>query len=107
MSRRGLRLGELLDPAHFTERLREVMEYHNHALQHYFKADTVDYQQVLDEVRRELAHQLIHEQGLDLKDLAHYLGFNDQSAFQHAFRRWEGMTPGQYRRRQEQSKRRD
>jgi len=39
----------LLDPAHFTERLREVMEYHNHALQHFFGADTVDYQQVLDE----------------------------------------------------------
>ena len=49
VSRRGLRLGELLDPAHFTERLREVMEYHNFALQHYFKADPVDYQQVLDE----------------------------------------------------------
>jgi adenylosuccinate synthase len=49
VSRRGLRLGELLDPAHFTERLREVMEYHNHALVHYFKADPVDYEAVLDE----------------------------------------------------------
>ncbi len=49
VSRRGLRLGELLDPAHFTERLREVMEYHNFALQHYFKAEAVDYKQVLDE----------------------------------------------------------
>ena len=49
VSRRGLRLGELLDPAHFTERLREVMEYHNYALEHYFKADPVDYQKVLDE----------------------------------------------------------
>jgi adenylosuccinate synthase len=49
VSRRGLRLGELLDPAHFTERLREVMEYHNYALEHYFKAAPVDYQKVLDE----------------------------------------------------------
>ena len=49
VSRRGLRLGELMDTAHFTERLREVMEYHNFALQHYFKASPVDYQQVLDE----------------------------------------------------------
>jgi len=49
ISRRGLRLGELLDPARFTERLREVMEYHNHALVHYFRAEAVDYQQVLDE----------------------------------------------------------
>ena len=49
VARRGLRLGELLDTAHFTERLREVMEYHNFALENYFKAAPVDYQQVLDE----------------------------------------------------------
>jgi adenylosuccinate synthase len=49
VSRRGIRLGELLDPDHFSERLREVMEYHNFALEHYFKTATVDYQQVLDE----------------------------------------------------------
>ncbi len=49
VSRRGIRMGELLDPAHFSERLREVMEYHNFALTRYFKADAVDYQQVLDE----------------------------------------------------------
>ncbi len=49
VSRRGIRLGELLDPAHFTERLREVMEYHNFALVNYFRADAVDYRQVLDE----------------------------------------------------------
>ena len=49
VSRRGIRLGELLDPEHFKERLREVMEYHNFALEHYFKTDTVEYQKVLDE----------------------------------------------------------
>jgi adenylosuccinate synthase len=49
VSRRGLRLGELLDTAHFTERLREVMEYHNFALEHYFRTQPVDYRQVLDE----------------------------------------------------------
>jgi adenylosuccinate synthase len=49
VSRRGLRLGELLDPGHFRERLAEVMEYHNHALKHYFKTSPVDYEQVLEE----------------------------------------------------------
>jgi adenylosuccinate synthase len=49
VSRRGIRLGELLDVEHFKERLREVMEYHNHALVNYFKADAVDYDQVLDQ----------------------------------------------------------
>ena len=49
VSRRGIRLGEMLDPDHFGDRLAEVMEYHNFALQNYFKAKPVDYQQVLDE----------------------------------------------------------
>jgi adenylosuccinate synthase len=49
VSRRGIRLGEMLDAAHFAERLREVMEYHNFALEHYFKFEPVDYQAVLDE----------------------------------------------------------
>jgi adenylosuccinate synthase len=49
VSRRGIRLGEMLDIEHFKERLREVMDYHNFSLEHLFKFDTVDYQQVLDE----------------------------------------------------------
>ena len=61
VSRRGLRLGELVDEAHFKERLAEVMEYHNFALQNYYKADTVDYQAVLDEIllQREILISMI------------------------------------------------
>ncbi|MDH5472837.1 MAG: adenylosuccinate synthase [Gammaproteobacteria bacterium] len=50
VSRRGLRVGDLLDVGAFTEKLKGVMEYHNHALVHYFKATAVDYQTVLDEI---------------------------------------------------------
>jgi len=50
VSRRGLRLGDLLDARGFAEKLGEVMDYHNFALAHYFKAETIDYQRVLDEV---------------------------------------------------------
>lgn len=49
VSRRGIRLGELLDVSHFKNRLAEVMEYHNFALENYYAAPAVDYQQVLDE----------------------------------------------------------
>jgi adenylosuccinate synthase len=49
ISRRGLRLGDLLDTERFTEKLKEVMEYHNHALKHYFKAEEVSYEKVLAE----------------------------------------------------------
>ncbi len=49
VSRRGIRLGEMMDEKHFAERLRELMDYHNFSLEHLFRQDTVDYQQVLDE----------------------------------------------------------
>ncbi|MDH5766563.1 MAG: adenylosuccinate synthase [Gammaproteobacteria bacterium] len=50
VSRRGLRVGDLLDAEAFAEKLKGVMEYHNHALVNYFKAEPVDYQTVLDEI---------------------------------------------------------
>jgi adenylosuccinate synthase len=53
ISRRGIRLGEMFDAAHLAERLKEVMDYHNFALKHFFKQDEVDYQLVLDQA---LAH---------------------------------------------------
>jgi len=56
ISRRGIRLGELLDAGHFANRLREVMDYHNFALEHYFKQPTVDYQQVLDQALAQSEH---------------------------------------------------
>lgn len=49
ISRRGLRLGDLLDTTRFTEKLKEVMEYHNFMLKNYFKAEEVSYEKVLEE----------------------------------------------------------
>jgi len=49
VSRRGLRLGDLGNEQHFADKLRGVMEYHNYALEHYFKVEPVDYQKVLDD----------------------------------------------------------
>lgn len=49
VSRRGIRVGDLLDQNEFAEKLRSVMEYHNFSLVNYFKAEAVDYQKVLDE----------------------------------------------------------
>ncbi len=49
VSRRGLRVGDLLHRERFAAKLGEVLDYHNFALQHYYKVDTVDFQTVLDE----------------------------------------------------------
>ncbi len=49
VSRRGLRLGDLFHRERFAAKLGEVLDYHNFALQHYFKVKPVDFHQVLDE----------------------------------------------------------
>lgn len=49
VSRRGLRVGDLVDESAFADKLKTVMDYHNFSLKHYFNAEEVDYERVLDE----------------------------------------------------------
>lgn len=49
IARRGLRAGDLLNPASFAERLKELLEYHNFMLTRYYQAEAVDYEQTLAE----------------------------------------------------------
>lgn len=49
VSRRGLRLGDLFHRELFASKLGEVLDYHNFALKNYFKAEPVDFHQVLDQ----------------------------------------------------------
>ncbi len=49
ISRRGLKVGDMLHRERFASRLGEVLDYHNFALKNYFNTDTVDFQQVLDQ----------------------------------------------------------
>ncbi len=49
VSRRGLRVGDLRDVEQFANKLREVMGYHNFMLEHYYKAEAVDIDKVLND----------------------------------------------------------
>lgn len=48
-ARRGLRVGDLLHPKYFAEKLAQVLEYDNFLLQNYYFVDPLDYQKTLDE----------------------------------------------------------
>lgn len=50
VARRGLRVGDLKDRQAFAEKLKSIMEYHNFALVNYYKAEAVDYNQVLNDI---------------------------------------------------------
>ena len=49
VARRALRVGDLLHRERFAAKLGEVLDYHNFMLSKYYKVDSVDFQQLLDE----------------------------------------------------------
>jgi adenylosuccinate synthase len=53
VARRGVRLGDLQDPARFERKLREVMDYHNFQLREYYAAQALDVDAVIAQT---LAH---------------------------------------------------
>ncbi|MBS0908978.1 adenylosuccinate synthase [Tatumella sp. JGM118] len=50
VARRGLRVGDLFDKETFAVKLKEIVEYYNFQLVHYYKAEAVDYDKVLNDV---------------------------------------------------------
>ena len=49
IARRGLRLADLMHPETFRERLRELMDFHNFQLEHYYHAAPISYDDVAAE----------------------------------------------------------
>ena len=49
VARRGLRVGDLFNAEAFAVKLKEIMEYHNFTLTHYYKVEAVSYEEVLAE----------------------------------------------------------
>ncbi|MCC2960699.1 AraC family transcriptional regulator [Massilia sp. IC2-278] len=57
------------------------------------------FQAVLDGARHALAQDYLRQPGLSLADIAFLLGYQEQSAFTHAFKEWSGTNPGAWRER--------
>lgn len=67
-------------------------------LQNKLREEGTTYRVLLDELRQETALQYLERGDVPIVDVAFLLGFSEQSAFNHAFKRWTGISPQQYRR---------
>jgi AraC-like DNA-binding protein len=70
------------------------------SLQRRLAEEGTRFEDMLDEMRRELALRYLSEPEISLGEIAFLLGYSDPSAFHRAFRRWEGRTPQAHRREQ-------
>jgi AraC-like DNA-binding protein len=64
------------------------------------------FRDVVDGVRRALAHRLLVEEALDVGEVAQRVGFADPAALGKAFRRWFGQSPSSFRSRRSPGTRR-
>jgi AraC-like DNA-binding protein len=67
-------------------------------LQRRLKDAGVNYNDLQNDVRKTLALNLLENETMALGEIAFSLGYSEVSAFNHAFRRWVGQSPGDYRR---------
>lgn len=68
-------------------------------LRRQLQREDTSYRQLSQKLRLELAQQYLADDALRLDQVAEKLGYSEVANFSHAFKRWSGMTPGEYRLR--------
>ena len=71
----------------------DQLNIHRRTLQRRLSEAGVRYADILDDCRSSMAMEYLEDSNLPIVNLAHMLGYSDQSAFNHAFRRWHGVSP--------------
>jgi AraC-like DNA-binding protein len=79
----------------------EAVAQHLHmspqTLRRHLREEGSSFQELKDQLRRDLAIYLLGRDELPTQDIAEQLGFSEPSAFHRAFKKWTGLTPGAYR----------
>ena len=68
------------------------------SLRRKLQEEGTSFRELVDEVRAQVAIKYVRDTDLSIEDITSALGFNEASAFRHAFRRWTGSAPYEFRR---------
>ena len=90
-------LGTQLHAAPGLEGLAKQLNCSPRTLRRHLHALGCSYQEMLDELRFERAKQWLSEDELPIWRIAEQLGFSETASFRHAFVRWSGVAPSQFR----------
>ena len=76
----------------------DMLDISETALKKALKAEQTSYHQMIELARQRQAIKLLTQSSVDLNSIAEQLGFPATSAFHRSFKRWTGLTPGDYRK---------
>ena len=79
------------------DRVAEKFHMTARTLQRHLQQAGTSYQEILDQLRRELAEHYLLRSELGIQDISSYLGFSEPRSFHRSFKLWTGITPGEYR----------
>lgn len=97
--RRRLRQGSLHEASSFETLAAELHMTPATARRRLYE-EVTSYQAIKDELRRDQAIAYLTHSDRSVLEVALELGFSERSAFHRAFRKWTGVSPGQFRRNQ-------
>ncbi len=95
----------LLEGKGSIEAVAQIFSMHRRTLDRHLDASGFSFREVADEIRFEVACQLLRDTRLTVNEIAASLHYGDASAFAHAFRRWSRQTPSGWREAASGSKR--
>ena len=74
-----------------------TLEMPERTLRRALQREGVSYRELSQQLRLSLAQQYLADDTMRLEQVAEKLGYSEVANFSHAFKRWSGLTPGQYR----------
>jgi AraC-like DNA-binding protein len=80
------------------EAVAKALALSRRTLQARLESEGTTFRRCLQAVRKQTALDYLSRPGASICDVAFLLGYSEQSAFNHAFKRWTGHTPMAYRR---------
>lgn len=85
------------DPA--LDHIAEQLSLTPRTLQRKLQELGTSHNELLDQMRRQLALRYLREHEMAICEVAYLLGFSESSSFHRAFKRWTGVTPKEFRNR--------
>lgn len=83
------------------EAVADELVVHPRTLNRRLQAEGVNFRDLVNEARFSVSRQLLSGTKMDVTDIALALGYANSSSFTHAFQRWSGMAPSEWRRQDE------